>query len=212
MRFCKPVVFSLTTNPHELEMAEPAETWSERFERECEAIIRLLRRRPLIALIFLSAMGFYAWHQFLKQEDSSDRTGEQVLAASGALASSGVPTAVYKSPAVVEGMTAWVYVGTRIDGKWVKSQEDEKEPRSPTLNVSGMPLRGMTYKTLNSLHLRTSAPIQTADRSRPPMSDSKGAISPGSIVKVDDVAEIEIDEIEFRTWIWAHITVISLKM
>ena len=50
-------------------MAEPSETWSERFEREFEAVLRLLRRRPVLAIAFVLAMAFFGWHQFLKSKD-----------------------------------------------------------------------------------------------------------------------------------------------
>ena len=49
-------------------MADPVETWSERFEREFEAVLRLLRRRPFVAVIFVLAIAFYGWHQFFKDK------------------------------------------------------------------------------------------------------------------------------------------------
>lgn len=48
----------------------PNETWSERFEREFEAGVALLRRRPLLAVIFAGALIFFAWHQFFKNKES----------------------------------------------------------------------------------------------------------------------------------------------
>jgi hypothetical protein len=53
-------------------LAEPAETWSERFEREFEAVFRLLRRRPVLAIVFLLAMAFLGWHQFIKPPSKED--------------------------------------------------------------------------------------------------------------------------------------------
>ena len=47
-------------------MPDQSETWSERFEREFESVARLLRRRPVLAFLFLGAIAFYGWHQFPK--------------------------------------------------------------------------------------------------------------------------------------------------
>ena len=52
-------------------MAEPQETWSERFVREFDALIKIARKRPILATLFAVAMFFFGWHQFVRGKDSS---------------------------------------------------------------------------------------------------------------------------------------------
>ncbi|WP_139143027.1 MULTISPECIES: hypothetical protein [unclassified Janthinobacterium] len=59
------------TQRQEENVTVPNETWSERFEREFEAGLALLRRRPLLAIIFAGGLIFFAWHQFFKTKDLS---------------------------------------------------------------------------------------------------------------------------------------------
>lgn len=54
------------------EQKPPAETWSERFERETAALWKLVRRRPLLGLVLVVALLFYAWHTFLRHPASVD--------------------------------------------------------------------------------------------------------------------------------------------
>lgn len=111
----------------------------------------------------------------------------------------------------LKGIAAWVYVGSRIGDEWRKIAADGVEP-ALTLDVQGLPERGRTYRVISGgLTLRDSAPSQRADKSRPVMSSAKGEIGPGSLVKVDDVANVDIEEGGARRWVWAHITVVEAK-
>ena len=65
-------------------MSAPNETWSERFEREFEAALALLRRRPLLAVIFAASMLFFAWHVFFKTKDILPNAQPKVEPAEGA--------------------------------------------------------------------------------------------------------------------------------
>ena len=168
-----------------MKLAEPVETWSERFEREFEAVTRLFRRRPVLALLFIGAIAFYGWHQIFKPKPIGSSTG-------------------------LTGTTAWIYVGTMIDNQWQKSQVDGREPPL-TLEVSGLPVRGATYRVIRGVNLREAAPTPRTDGSRPPMTNTKGTVGIGSILKVDDVTKVELKDTEQRTWIWAHITVVEAK-
>ena len=183
-------------------MGEPAETWSERFEREVEAVTRLLRRRPVIALLFLLAMAFYGWHQFFKPKEESKKTDSAVLLESVPAATNGVT--------VAPGTAAWIYVGTRIGDQWQKSQADGIEPVL-TLEIAGLPVRGATYRVIRGVNLREAPLMQRLDGARPPMANSKGTIGIGSVVKVDDFTRVEVKETELRIWVWAHVTVVEAK-
>jgi hypothetical protein len=119
------------------------------------------------------------------------------------------PVVVEQLPVIdipLSGQTGWIYVGTRIDDLWKSSPADGSEP-ALTLDLIGLPKRGLTYKLKGGVTLREKLPKQETPGQRPPMSNSKGAIKRGMEVKVDDFAEIKIDNPD-RTWIWAHITVL----
>lgn len=110
-----------------------------------------------------------------------------------------------------QGTVAWIYVGSRIGDEWKHSGADGLEPEL-TLDVSGLPIRGQSYRvTSGGLTLRTAPPVQRPDKSRPAMAASKGTIGPGSRVKVDDVVEVQIDEGVPRRWVWARVTVVEAK-
>lgn len=49
-------------------MAATNETWSERFVREVDTLVHVARRRPVLAIVFIAAITFYGWHQFLKEK------------------------------------------------------------------------------------------------------------------------------------------------
>jgi len=153
------------------------------------------------ATVFLGAMVFYGWNQFIKpKEEKASRSEITELE---------LPPETVKTT-VTRGTAGWIYVGSQINDQWQKSQADGIEP-ALTLDVQNLPVRGKTYKVIQGVNLRDAAPIQRNDKSRPPMSNSKGTIGIGSIVKVDDIAEVEIDEPELRTWIWAHVTVVEAR-
>ena len=97
-----------------------------------------------------------------------------------------------------------------IADQWQKSQADGIEPPL-TLEVSGLPVRGATYRVIRGVNLREAAPTQRADGSRPPMASSKGTVGIGSVVKIDDISKVEVRDTEQRTWIWAHVTVVEAK-
>ncbi|HEY9101704.1 hypothetical protein [Chitinimonas sp.] len=80
-------------------MPENNETWSERFAREVDAAVRLLRNRPLLGMIFVVGVGIYIWHQWpSKPEDRHPSTP-------GAAASNMVDVA-QKAGAVGKGVEA----------------------------------------------------------------------------------------------------------
>jgi len=76
-----------------------------------------------------------------------------------------------------------------------------------TLYTAGLPIRGMTYRVIRSVNLRSNYPDESGGS--PVRSDSKGAITAGSVVKVDEIKEIKLDRPTARTWVWAHATLIE---
>lgn len=182
-----------------------SETWSQRFEREFEAAISLLRRRPMLALGFAAAMIFFGWHQFFKSEEPV-KTNDSATKVEPAVQ---LPSDNAGSQLVPKGSTGWIYVGTRIKGEWRKSKDDGIEPRL-TLSTIYIPKIGATYRVSNPLNLRVGAPVRTTDGSRPAMPDSKGGISAGALVKIHDVEIINITHGEKRAWIWAQVTLIEM--
>lgn len=181
---------------------EKSETWSERFEREFDAVARLLRRRPLLAVFFVGAMAFLGWHQFFRTTSESKKA-DALISPAGDLPSP-------DEAAVVPGLAAWMYVGTRIGDQWQRSKADGIEPPL-TLDLTGLPTRGATYRVTRGVNLRKAAPVPQPDGARPPMADSKGTIGVGSIVKVDDFTQVEVRAGELRQWVWAHVTVVEAK-
>ena len=106
----------------------------------------------------------------------------------------------------LQGQTGWIYVGTRIESHWKASGADGSEP-ALTLDLTGLPQRGSTYRLKGGVNLREKLPHQETQGQRPPMPNTKGAIKSGTKLKVDDVREIYIENPK-RTWVWAHVTVL----
>ncbi len=52
-----------------------------------------------------------------------------------------------------QGETGWIYVGTRIDGQWISIEADGSEP-ALTLDVTGVPKRGLAYRLVYGVNLR----------------------------------------------------------
>lgn len=200
-------------------MAESSETWSQRFEREFEAAISLLRRRPMLALCFAGAMIFYGWHQFLKSNNStatqnSESNTKQPAEVSTATQNSGSNT---KQPAEVTsdlasvGSAGWIFVGTRMQGEWRQSSADGIEPQR-TLRTIGIPKPGSSYRVDTPVHLRVALPTRAANGSRPVMTNSLGSIARETLVKVDSVESLDITSGQQRTWIWAHVTILETPL
>lgn len=177
-------------------MPEPKETLSELIEREFDSYMRFFKRRRWLALMLLLIVAVYGWHQYIWP------IMQDIQKISGPTAES------FKSPAVSNGAVGWIYVGTWIDGQWKHSTADKNEPEL-TLNLLGLPEPSNSYQVTHPLFLREAPPAQQANKSRPPMETSKGAIGINSVVKVDSVTQIEITEVEHRSWVWAHVTVIN---
>lgn len=116
-----------------------------------------------------------------------------------------VTQADVRASSVAIGATGWIYVGTRVGDVWKTTPEEGAEP-ALTLKVDGLPASGQTYNLSNAVHLRAGLPEVPPDGSRPPMTDSKGAIGTGSQVKVDSVRFLDLTKPIARTWIWAHVT------
>lgn len=183
-------------------MAESSETWSQRFEREFEAAISLLRRRPVLALCFVGAMIFFGWHQFLKSNNAAATQSPEINTK---------PAAKQTSDLAPEGAAGWIFVGTRIDGEWRRSPSDGIEPQR-TLRTTQLPKPGSSYTVDTPLFLRVALPSRAADGSRPVMTDSIGSIARGTLVKVDSVESLDIASGQRRTWIWAHVTVLKTPL
>ena len=106
------------------------------------------------------------------------------------------------TPAVAN--TGWMYVGTRVDDQWKVTSDEGIEP-ALTLRTAGIPVSGQVYETITSVHLRANLPEQQADGTRPKMPNRIGSVNSGTLVKVDSVRQIKIQNPD-RTWIWAHVT------
>jgi hypothetical protein len=106
----------------------------------------------------------------------------------------------------LQGQTGWIYVGTRKENHWEASGADGSEP-ALTLDVTGIPERGSTYRLKGRVNLREKLPHQETPGQRPPMPNTKGAIKSDTKLKVDDIREIHIEN-PTRTWVWAHVTVL----
>jgi hypothetical protein len=103
------------------------------------------------------------------------------------------------------GASGWIYVGTRIGAEWKTSDAEGIEP-ALTIDTDGLPTRGSTYTVIRGVNLRDGLPKEGAGK--PVMSDSRGAITVGSLVKLGDVQEIKLDK-PTRMWIWAHATLVE---
>lgn len=160
-------------------MADPEETWVDRFIREVDAIKRQLRARPFLTCLFLFGLLAFGIYKYVLPAPHPDS---------------------------LRGSVGWIYVGTRINGQWSQSAADGNEP-ALTLALSGLPETGTSYQVVRGVELREERPIQQAPGARPPMPASKGALKAGSLVKVDTVSPIDITENQRRVWIWAHVTV-----
>lgn len=163
-------------------MADPEDTWIDRFIREVDAIKRQLRARPFLACIFLLGALAFGIYKLLP------------------------PT---PAPDPMLGKVGWIYVGIQIDDHWTQSVADGIEP-ALTLALTGHPHPGSTYQVVHGVELREALPVQQTAGARPPMPASQGALKVGSTVKVDQVSSINITESEARTWIWAHVTVVGV--
>ena len=97
-------------------MAEPPETWSERFVREFDALIRIARRRPIVATLFAVAMLFFGWNQFVKGKDSSlmDIFREVPASASPSVSGASSPAA---STTVTPARIATVFIHIRAESR-----------------------------------------------------------------------------------------------
>jgi hypothetical protein len=174
-------------------MADPTETWSERFEREFDAVRKLGHRRPLLAGAFLLAIAFYGWHLFgpslsgISLNDLVDKD----------------PPTKSQGPSI--GASGWIYVGSRDASDWKKFDADGIEP-TLTLETNGLPTRGASYTVVASVYLRDDLP-KTRAGARPVMANSNGTILAGSQVKVDDVTQLSIPDPP-RIWVWAHVTLV----
>jgi hypothetical protein len=65
------------------ESKPPPETWSERFEREANALWILVRKRPLLGVALAIALLFYGWHSFFKGTTLVPQFGAQETPATG---------------------------------------------------------------------------------------------------------------------------------
>src|SRR5262249_17321019 len=109
------------------------------------------------------------------KKDSKDLTGKiaalaALLVAVGALIDATVAL-VNKTPAltcslglslpwcpdhpVPIGTSGWMYVGTRIGTEWRTTYAEGIEP-ALTLYTAGLPIRGMTYRVIRSVNLRSN--------------------------------------------------------
>ncbi|MDQ1830291.1 hypothetical protein [Massilia scottii] len=120
-----------------------------------------------------------------------------------------MPPSETNSSTVRVGSVGWIYVGSRIDGEWERSEADGIEPPK-TLRVANLPSAGSTYTVITPVHVRSLPPKEMVDKSRPPMETSIGTLRRGTSVKVDDVRSVQVDDPEPRTWIWAHVTVTGM--
>lgn len=181
-------------------MGDPSETWSERFERELIAVRALLRRKPLVGIIFLCFLAIYGCFQlpFFKDAKGTD------------------PVVAPPPPPKLDGSvsnlplnaTGWMYVGSRINDAWKTSEADGIEP-ALTLITSSIPSPSRYYRTAHSVRVREGPPILSPYGGRPTMAPALGALQPGSLVKVDAIKNVDVYEGGHRTWIWAHITVVA---
>lgn len=117
-----------------------------------------------------------------------------------------IPNTGMPTGSVAKGKVGWIYVGTRVDGKWETTREEGIEP-AKTLDLEGLPIRGRTYRVLRGMNIRETLPKAIIPGERPQMPNSIGVIDNFYMVKVDDVREILITN-PTRIWIWAHVTAI----
>jgi hypothetical protein len=111
----------------------------------------------------------------------------------------------HADPKLAVGSTGWIYVGSRIGGQWQQSPADGIEP-ALTINVNGFPVRGRAYSRTTGVYLREALPEITGDR--PIMAASRGTLPEGSVVKVDNVKQIQVEHPR-RAWVWAHVTLVK---
>lgn len=158
--------------------------------------MQLFKQQCWLASMLFLIMALYGWHQYIWPIIQALQNF------------SGPSSESTKNSTVSNGTVGWIYVGTQIDGEWQHSATDQNEPEL-TLNLTGLPKPSNSYQVIHPLFLRERHPAQQANKSRPPMESSKGAIGINSVVKVDAITKIDISEVEQRFWVWAHVTVID---
>jgi hypothetical protein len=106
------------------------------------------------------------------------------------------------------GKTGWIYVGTRVGGRWGKTEAEGIEPAF-TLNVlDDIPKNGSIYTVIHPVTLRVSLPQQSSLGARPPMPNAAGEFRKGIRLKVDQVQQLLLRDPD-RIWVWAHVTVVK---